>query len=706
MRSCIAVLTVFILLVIAPLPLTRALESTDSGAPRQIKWPTNIIPVAFSTSLSSPGPNVKPGSDVVGAARRALSRWSTMANLRFVETRSRAKSISAHSGGDGISLITIADTPENNSTFAGGQGAGRTRVFYDEASGAILEADIVLNPHPLSTEGAPLQFSTDGTPGTYDLESTLTHELGHLLGLGHSLVLASTMQSRQAINGIYRLPALTERTLSEDDRSRVRALYGPHGGSGAIAGKLLSGFPGTKAIDLAGLHVWAESLSTGRLIASDLTAADGSFFLGAIPPGQYRVLAQPPAPGESDSIAPPPQFPSVELGDKVNVSTDITSALDFVLPPVAGRASFLQTRLLGTNGELSTSPIVAAAGERLTVYLAGEGLAELPAAGISVTSPFMSVDPVSVTLQQFGTTFPVISFEVMVAANAPFGDYSIKLQLNSGEVTYVAGGITIDPGVDSAAANPVDDARFFVAQHARDFLGREIDPYKSDDEVASILHCRSDLECVRQRRHDASVGFLLGSEVWETGSFIYRLYKSAFGRRPTFAEFRNDSHKLGGDGAALALRKRELVRAFVVRREFLQKYPRDLQAEQFIRRLLDSVNAGSTADLLREPATFAALNDGSSEGRALIVQRVIDDPAFARAERAPAFVLMQYFGYLQRDPDENGYNLWLNELNNRLALDPTTVTPYRGLVCGFITSVEYQSRFGMLITRTDRECKP
>lgn len=456
MRSFVAIVTALTaLLVIAPPSRTSAVESTDSVAPRQLKWPTKSIAIAFSASLGSPGPNVKPGSDVLGAARRALSRWSSIANVRFIETRSRARSISASTSGDGINLITIADTPENNSIFAGGHGAGKTRVFYDESSGAILEADIVLNPHPFSTEGAPLQFSTDGTPGTYDLESTLAHEIGHLLGLGHSYVIAATMQSRQGLNGIYKQPALTERTLSEDDRARVRALYGPLEGSGAIAGSLVSGNPGSEALRVEGAHVWAESLSSGRVIASDVTDAAGSFFLGMIPPGQYRVLAQPVKSDDIGQFALALQFRAVEVAGKVLVGPDQTSSLDFVLPPTPSPGSFLKTRLIGANGDLSTTPIVATPGDRLTVYISGEDVDRMPATGISLTSPFFSVDPNSVQWQQFGKDFPVVSFDVLVASNAPIGDYSIKLQLNSGEVAYIAGALTVDPKVDLPPSNPL-----------------------------------------------------------------------------------------------------------------------------------------------------------------------------------------------------------------------------------------------------------
>src|ERR1051325_9239826 len=73
---------------------------------RKIHWPRKTIQVTLSNSLLSPGANIKPDSDVVGAARRALARWASLSNITFVVTWSSVTSISPADAGDGISLLT------------------------------------------------------------------------------------------------------------------------------------------------------------------------------------------------------------------------------------------------------------------------------------------------------------------------------------------------------------------------------------------------------------------------------------------------------------------------------------------------------------------------------------------------------------------------------------------------------------------------
>src|SRR4030095_1326678 len=106
----------------------------------------------------------------MGAARRALQHWARVADIEFLETSSSQQTISAQNAGDRINLITVS--AQNASLFGSTDNPGRTRTFY-EPGGPIGEADIALNPNVL--------FSTDGTPGTYDLESAFAHELGTLL---------------------------------------------------------------------------------------------------------------------------------------------------------------------------------------------------------------------------------------------------------------------------------------------------------------------------------------------------------------------------------------------------------------------------------------------------------------------------------------------------------------------------------------------
>src|SRR5215213_219260 len=89
------VLVIFSLGWIVPAPVRAySLQHTDSSAAVRIKWPGRTITVALSSSLSSPPANIKAGSDVLGAARRALARWAEASGVQLVETSSSALNIS------------------------------------------------------------------------------------------------------------------------------------------------------------------------------------------------------------------------------------------------------------------------------------------------------------------------------------------------------------------------------------------------------------------------------------------------------------------------------------------------------------------------------------------------------------------------------------------------------------------------------------
>src|SRR6266496_2700382 len=146
--------TIALCVLVAFCPLALAYEYRDNQGVGGKHWVTNPIIITFSSSLTSPPRNIKSGSDVIGAARRALDHWSRVANIKFLENNSATQTISPQNVGDGINLITVAT--DNAAAFGWSDSPGRTRVFYDSA-GTIVEADVALNPNePFSTDELPV----------------------------------------------------------------------------------------------------------------------------------------------------------------------------------------------------------------------------------------------------------------------------------------------------------------------------------------------------------------------------------------------------------------------------------------------------------------------------------------------------------------------------------------------------------------------
>jgi hypothetical protein len=419
------------------------LQFTDASNSIQVKWPTRNIAISLSSSLLLQQSNIKAGSDVTGAVTRALRRWEKVANIRFIVNTSELQSVSAPgTRGDGVSLITVAHTSENAAPFsgAGSEMSGRTRIFSTVA-GSITEADIILNPSQ--------SFSSDGTLGTYDLEATFTHEIGHLLGLEHSAVLGATMQPRQGRNGIYKLSSSAPRSLSEDDRAGVSAIYGARLGSG-VRGSIAGTISFSSGAPVFGANVWAEDLATGRVMASNITLANGSYQIEGLQPGSYRVFTQ--ALGGLVSAAEiasargayagllinqPLSFRTEEIG-RVEVSAGASTALSAQL---SGSSALLNPSFIGLNGQLSTIAVSLAPAGLYKIFVAGEGISanQLSKGGITTSSPFIVVDPASVADVDFGNKLSVVSFDILVSPDAPAGDYSLRLQSLNGEVAYVVG---------------------------------------------------------------------------------------------------------------------------------------------------------------------------------------------------------------------------------------------------------------------------
>ncbi len=396
--------------------------ATDESV-MNLRWKAGVVRIAVSNSLLRESSNIKRDSDVAGAIKRSIDAWTAVANIDFQQVSSDKQSASpAGVAGDAVSLLTIAATPENVLLFAKDpeNAAATTRVFYNKR-GMITEADIVLNPY--------LQFSTDGTIGTFDLESTLTHEIGHMLGLSHSSVFGSTMHANYGKNGVFGLQNFTSRTLSADDIAAARAIYGVRGDDteccGAVEGHIAVGAKATRSFD-----VWAED-ANGRVQAS-ATSTDGNFKLEGLDAGKYRVFAQENGQAKTAMLAR-------EIGEAIVVSGE-TATIN--TKAVAG-ARDLELSYLGFNGQLSEMAVSLSAGRTYVVYLGGRNL-DPKKLYVYFSSPYLSVVPGSMRSLDYGEDISVVSLEVRVSSRAQKGEYTVFAESERGGRRAIIGGFTID----------------------------------------------------------------------------------------------------------------------------------------------------------------------------------------------------------------------------------------------------------------------
>lgn len=265
--------------------------------------------------------------------------------------------------------------------------------------------------------------------------------------------------------------------------------------------------------------------------------------------------------------------------------------------------------------------------------------------------------------------------------------------------------LTLTPG------NPIDGSPFFVTKHYEDFFGRQPDAAGLQFWTNGINGCDPFASCRPAKRIDTSAAFFLSIEFQETGYLVYRLYKAAYGdllpapfpvRR---AEFIPDTRTIGngvvvgqtGWEQLLETNTQNFILGFVQRSRFTTAHPTTTTTDQFVDTLFTRAevapSSGERAAAIGEFGGVGTISDPAARARAL--RRVAENSLLKAQEFNKAFVLMQYFGYLQRNPDDapdnnlNGFNFWLGKLNQ-----------FNGdfrqaeMVKAFITSSEYRSRFG------------
>jgi hypothetical protein len=252
-----------------------------------------------------------------------------------------------------------------------------------------------------------------------------------------------------------------------------------------------------------------------------------------------------------------------------------------------------------------------------------------------------------------------------------------------------------DNDTQAAVANPIDTSEFFLRQHYIDFLMRAPEAMGFSQWVAALNNCGPgngdrgrNPSCDRVM---VSSGFFRSDEYLQVkGYFAYRFYEVAFDRRPTYVEFARDLQRLTGATAEDTMaRMAAFAVEFTQRPEFNAAYPAEQNTSAYVDALFTRAEIGDRQSITRQDNTTltrAQLADGSRT-RAAILREIVESREVAAIFYNRAFVSAQYFGYLRRDPESPGYDMWLAYLN-------ANPNDFRTMVSGFVNSVEYRLRFG------------
>jgi len=267
---------------------------------------------------------------------------------------------------------------------------------------------------------------------------------------------------------------------------------------------------------------------------------------------------------------------------------------------------------------------------------------------------------------QTAPTLRVVTEDPALPSELFYGDVKVKP-------------VRLRPGTNQRIT--IEDSDFFVQQHYIDFLSRFPEAGGFQAWMNVLNSCNNDLNCLNGpdgKRVLVSQSFYQSDEFHKKGFLSHRFYAVSFGRLANYDEFSRDMRSLTGATDADTIARREaFAGSWVARGDFKAAYD-SLPNAAFVDKLLQTagITLANRDQLVAEAAT----------SRASVLRKIVDSPELQSKEYDPAFVAIQYYGYLRRAPEKAGYDAWLNYLRSHPG-------DYKTMVWGFVYSPEYNNRF-------------
>jgi hypothetical protein len=231
------------------------------------------------------------------ALTRAFNTWQAVPRAT-VEFQRVGFTAASPFDDDGATVLGFESRPDLDRVL------GATSFTIDTVTGDIVEADIFFNA------AFPWSVAPGGEAGRFDLESIAVHEIGHLVGLGHSAIGETELRptggrrviATEAVMFPIAFPAgnIAARELRPDDIAGVSDIYPAERfrrETGSVSGRVTKAGRG-----LFGAHVVAFHLGTGRLVGNFALNQNGDFSISGLEPGPHVVRVEPLDDGDIESF--------------------------------------------------------------------------------------------------------------------------------------------------------------------------------------------------------------------------------------------------------------------------------------------------------------------------------------------------------------------------------------------------------------------